>query len=35
VDFYLRLGAVLTQELDLELYQKEPDDIHLELGTGL
>lgn len=35
VDFYLRLGAVLTKELDLELYQREPDDIHLELGTGI
>jgi hypothetical protein len=35
VDFYLRLGAVLTKELDLELYQREPDDIHLELATGL
>jgi predicted N-acetyltransferase YhbS len=31
VDFYLKLGAVLTTELDLELYQKEPEDIHLEL----
>jgi predicted N-acetyltransferase YhbS len=35
VDFYLRLGAVLTTELDLELYQNEPDDIHLELKVDL
>jgi len=34
VDFYLRVGAILAKELDLELYQREPDDIHLELETG-
>lgn len=35
VDFYLKQGAILTKELNLELYQREPDDIHLELETGL
>lgn len=34
VDFYLRLGAVLATELDPELYQQEPEDIHLELKAG-
>lgn len=31
VDFYLRNGAILTTELDRELYKLEPDDIHLEM----
>jgi GNAT superfamily N-acetyltransferase len=31
VDFYLKLGAILTTELDIALHQKEPEDIHLEL----
>lgn len=34
VDFYLRNGAVLTTELDRELYQLEPDDIHLEIPVS-
>lgn len=31
VDFYLRIGAVLTSEIDKELFELEPYDIHLEL----
>lgn len=31
VEFYLKRGARLTEELDPELYSLEPDDIHLEL----
>ena len=31
VEFYLKRGARLTEELDPELYNLEPDDIHLEL----
>lgn len=31
IDFYMRNGAVLTKELDKELYELEPEDIHLEL----
>jgi GNAT superfamily N-acetyltransferase len=34
VDFYLRNGAVLTTELDRELYKLEPDDIHLEMPVS-
>jgi len=31
VDFYLKIGAVLTAEIDPELFELEPHDIHLEL----
>jgi GNAT superfamily N-acetyltransferase len=31
VDFYLKSGAILTAELDRELFDHEPLDIHLEL----
>jgi N-acetylglutamate synthase-like GNAT family acetyltransferase len=31
VDFYLRLGCQLTSELNPELFELEPEDIHLEL----
>lgn len=31
IDFYLKQGAVITQEPDEELLKKEPDDIHLEM----
>ena len=31
VDFYLKSGATLTAELDKELFDYEPLDIHLEL----
>lgn len=31
VDFYLKQGAIITQEPDEELLRKEPDDIHLEM----
>ncbi len=31
VDFYLKNGAILTKEIDLELFALEPEDIHLEL----
>ncbi|XDD49557.1 GNAT family N-acetyltransferase [Leptospira sp. WS92.C1] len=34
VDFYLREGATLVSEIDKELYQLEPDDIHLEVQIG-
>jgi predicted N-acetyltransferase YhbS len=30
VDFYRRLGCVVTQEVDTELFALEPRDIHLE-----
>jgi predicted N-acetyltransferase YhbS len=30
VDFYLRLGCEVTAEFDRELFDLEPDDIHLE-----
>ena len=30
VDFYLHLGCEVTKELDEELFELEPDDIHLE-----
>lgn len=31
VDFYMRNGAVITKDIDKEMYEKEPDDIHMEL----
>ena len=30
VNFYLRLGCVLAREIDQELFELEPEDIHLE-----
>ncbi|MEZ4885450.1 MAG: GNAT family N-acetyltransferase [Chitinophagales bacterium] len=33
IDFYLSNGAILTTELDKELYDLEPEDIHLELDV--
>lgn len=33
IDFYLQNGAILTSELDKELYELEPEDIHLELDV--
>ena len=30
VNFYLNLGCVLASEIDQELFELEPDDIHLE-----
>ena len=30
VNFYRRLGCVVTNELDPELFELEPEDIHLE-----
>jgi predicted N-acetyltransferase YhbS len=30
VNFYLRLGCTVTDELDPELFELEPEDIHLE-----
>lgn len=32
VNFYMRNGAILVKELDQELYEMEPEDIHLELA---
>ena len=34
VDFYLKNGAVITKEVDPELFVLEPEDIHLELEVG-
>ncbi len=31
VDFYMHLGCKLASEINPELYQLEPDDIHLEM----
>ena len=31
VEFYLKRGAKLVEELDKELYELEPEDIHLEM----
>ena len=31
IDFYLRRGAYLTKELNSELFDLEPEDIHLDL----
>ncbi len=35
INFYLRLGCVITAEPDPELYELEPEDIHLEYTLGL
>ncbi|NOW97544.1 GNAT family N-acetyltransferase [Mucilaginibacter sp. SG564] len=34
VDFYLKNDAVITKEINPELFALEPEDIHLELGVG-
>lgn len=34
MDFYLGLGATLTNEIDEELFKLEPEDIHLELDVN-
>lgn len=34
MDFYLGLGATLTNEVDEELFKLEPEDIHLELNVN-
>lgn len=34
VDFYLKEGARLAEEVDEELFELEPLDIHLELKAG-
>jgi len=31
VDFYMHLGCELASEINADLYQLEPDDIHLEM----
>ncbi|MHA2430843.1 MAG: GNAT family N-acetyltransferase [Promethearchaeota archaeon] len=31
IDFYMHMGCELTKELNPELYELEPDDIHLDL----
>jgi hypothetical protein len=33
IDFYLRRGCVLAEELDSELFELEPKDIHLECAV--
>ncbi|MBC8403445.1 MAG: GNAT family N-acetyltransferase [Candidatus Marinimicrobia bacterium] len=30
VNFYINVGCVVTQEIDQELFELEPEDIHLE-----
>jgi hypothetical protein len=30
IKFYSKLGSEITKEQDAELYQLEPEDIHLE-----
>ena len=30
INFYMRLGCVLAMEIDQELFELEPEDIHLE-----
>lgn len=30
IRFYMRMGCTVTQDVDLELFELEPDDIHLE-----
>ena len=30
IDFYMHLGCAVTRHLDAELYELEPEDIHLE-----
>jgi GNAT superfamily N-acetyltransferase len=30
VNFYLHLGCIVTNEVDPELFEEEPEDIHLE-----
>ncbi len=30
INFYLNMGCVVTQEIDQELFELEPEDIHLE-----
>jgi len=34
IDFYLRLGCVVTPEPDAELLELEPEDIHLEYALA-
>ena len=35
IDFYLRLGCRLAAEPDPELFELEPEDLHLEYDLGL
>ena len=35
IDFYIRVGCKLTEDIDPVLYEKEPEDIHMELLCGL
>ena len=30
IDFYLKQGAIITKDIEEELYREEPEDIHLE-----
>lgn len=34
VDFYLRRGCRVTDDVDAELFELEPEDIHLQLDIG-
>jgi GNAT superfamily N-acetyltransferase len=31
VDFYMKNGAIVTEDIDKEMFEKEPDDIHMEV----
>jgi GNAT superfamily N-acetyltransferase len=31
IDFYLKMGCRVTEEIDSDLFNEEPEDIHLEL----
>jgi predicted N-acetyltransferase YhbS len=33
INFYLRLGCIIAPEPDPELFELEPEDIHLEIDT--
>jgi predicted N-acetyltransferase YhbS len=33
INFYLSLGCTVTKELDPDLFELEPEDIHLECGV--
>src|SRR4029077_17309934 len=35
INFYLRLGCKVVSEPDPELFELEPEDIHLEYDLGL
>ena len=32
INFYLNMGCIVTRDVDPELFELEPEDIHLEYG---